>query len=346
MAVEVTLGNTIGAAFLGCIGAAILYGITNLQVFVYYQKYPNDWRFQRISVGVLWFLDSLHLALTIHAVYHYLIDSFGNLAAEEVIFWSFKLQIAVNVVIVLVVQSLYALRVWRLGSHFSRVWPWVVIVSVAGGYAVGILLAVETYAVNTFAALQEIKWAIYSSFATSTAIDIIIAVAICFYLQRSRSGFTVTNFKIVTIMKYVVVSGFLTSACSTTALITFGALPNTLVFLGIEFLLTKLYINSFIAMLNARKNVRDKDTTMTSASKLMTNLSAGQRQGVESTPTTPIDDDKNIIGLLPLAYRSDFTPQRKPSRSRGGDSTPSFGITVHRSVEMRTDSVYPYTHAV
>lgn len=65
--------------------------------------------------------------------------------------------------------------------------------------------------------------------------------------------------------------------------------------------------------------------------------SAGPRQGADSVVPSPIDDDKvgsffailqssykltkyqNVINLLPLAYRSDYTPERKMSRSRGGD---------------------------
>lgn len=34
-------------------------------------------------------MDSVNMALTIHAVYHYVIESFGDLAAEEKVFWCF-----------------------------------------------------------------------------------------------------------------------------------------------------------------------------------------------------------------------------------------------------------------
>lgn len=144
ISVPVTLGDTIGAAFLGCIAASMcvmlpsmslwmltiyvtwsLYGISNLQVFVYYQSYPNDWRFQKYAVRAvlsishvvefLWInylrlgcfslvspfknhkcfakflinrlMDTFHLALTIHAVYHYAIGSFGDFSAQAILFW-------------------------------------------------------------------------------------------------------------------------------------------------------------------------------------------------------------------------------------------------------------------
>jgi len=135
----VTLDNTIGATFLGTVFAAMLYGVTNLQVYLYFQNYRNDWRLQKISVALLWVLDTLHLSLTIAAVYHYLIDSFGSLAALQLVTWSFKLQIAVNVTIIILIQTLYAVRVWKLGRHHQRIWPILVALIVVSGYAIDVV---------------------------------------------------------------------------------------------------------------------------------------------------------------------------------------------------------------
>jgi hypothetical protein len=35
-------------------------------------------------------------------------------------------------------------------------------------------------------------------------------------------------------------------------------LPNDLIWLGLDFLITKLYLNSFLAMLNARNHIRKR----------------------------------------------------------------------------------------
>jgi len=304
MAILPTLGNTIGATFLGTVAAAILFGITNLQVYLYFQNYPKDWRFQKISVATLWILDAFHLSLTIVAVYHYLIDSFGSAAALQVVIWTFKLQIAVNVVIVLLVQTLYAVRVWKLGRHNQRIWPILVALIVASGYAIGIILAVKTYGIKTFAENRKISWIIILSFAQATFIDVIIALAMCFYLMRSKSGFAETNNKIIVIVRMTLISGMLTSACSLVALVTFITMPNNLVFLGVEFLLTKLYINSFLAMLNARQTIRDRDNTSTgnsaSISKIM-NIRTTTTSHVASSGPFDTDDDKNAIHLTPLS---------------------------------------------
>jgi len=304
-----------GAAFLGTIFASIFYGITNLQVYLYYQNYHNDWHVQKYSVALLWVLDTLHLSLTIAAVYHYLINSFGLTPALELVVWTFKLQIAVNIVIICVVQTLYAIRVWKLGRHNQRIWPILVALVVVSGYAIGIVLAVKTYRISTWADISEMSWVIYASFAWTTANDVVIAIAMCFYLIRSRSEFSGTNNKIIVIVRMILASGSLTSACSLAALIAFAAMPNTLVFLGIEFLLTKLYINSFLAMLNARHVVRDQDTATRhslSLNKIMNIRTATSSHVVTSDP---FDSDKfvrNDVPLTPLSeLRSDYAQSHK-----------------------------------
>lgn len=126
-----SLGMTFGAVYIGATVAAILFGITNLQAVIYYKKYPDDWWVYRYSVAILWAFDALHVALGTHALYHYLIDLFGDYIALDDVVWSFKLQILFNLVIILGVQAIYAVRIWRLGHHFYQILPWFVVLSVA-----------------------------------------------------------------------------------------------------------------------------------------------------------------------------------------------------------------------
>ncbi|KZP33107.1 hypothetical protein FIBSPDRAFT_811216 [Athelia psychrophila] len=258
----VTLANTIGAAYIGIVFSAILYGLTCLQAYNYYGRFSRDWTVHRVSVGGLVALDTVHLALSIHLGYYYLIENFSNPAALLTIVWSLKAQIAINVVIIGWVQTLYAIRVFKLGKgHHQKIIPALVLIVVAVGYGSGLVLAVFTYQVEAFAKLDNISWCIILSFAVATFGDICVSGAMCYYLQKSRSGFTRTDSKISLLIQYTLCSGLLTSACSMACLITFTLMPNNLVFLAIEFSLTKLYINSFFAMLNARHSINGKSET-------------------------------------------------------------------------------------
>ncbi|SJL17488.1 uncharacterized protein ARMOST_21040 [Armillaria ostoyae] len=88
---------TIGAVYIGATIAAVFYGITVLQTVIYYKQNPNDpWLF-RYAVALLWILDTLHVALSTHALYFYLIKSFGQYLSLFTIIWSFPLQLVINV---------------------------------------------------------------------------------------------------------------------------------------------------------------------------------------------------------------------------------------------------------
>lgn len=102
-----------------------LFGVTVVQAWIYYGNFPNDWAFQKISVCCfpssrqtpidpnLWrlqfcctswppvsrrlananfmtshrVLDALHLSVTIHSMYHYMIDKFGDVTGLQSVVW-------------------------------------------------------------------------------------------------------------------------------------------------------------------------------------------------------------------------------------------------------------------
>ncbi|PBK59669.1 hypothetical protein ARMSODRAFT_1027215 [Armillaria solidipes] len=116
--------TTFGACYVGTIIAAILFGISNLQVVIYYKRYPNDWWVYRYSVALLWVLDTLHVGLSTHALYFYLITMSGDLIGGlENGLWSMKLQLSLNISLVIYVQWLYVIRLWRLGRFFHKILP-------------------------------------------------------------------------------------------------------------------------------------------------------------------------------------------------------------------------------
>ncbi|KAJ7352094.1 hypothetical protein DFH08DRAFT_857934 [Mycena albidolilacea] len=250
-----TLDNTLGAVFIGVVLSCILFGVSALQVYYYYHYYPHDSLLHKASVALLWVLDATHLSLMIYSSYHYGVRGFGQYAGLNVVIWPVKLLVAINVVVILLVQSLYAYRVWLLGGYHHGVLGYLVAGVVLGGFAIGIVLAYETYTVSSWTNTGDIAWAVESSFAASTMIDIVISVAMCYYLRKSKGMESRLNSRISTLMQYTLSCGVFTSACSIACLFTFILMQNNLVFLALSFLLTRLYVNSFMAMMNARQRV-------------------------------------------------------------------------------------------
>ncbi|PBK62994.1 hypothetical protein ARMSODRAFT_1024294 [Armillaria solidipes] len=233
-----SLGESIGTLYLGSNIASILYGIKNLQGLSYYRRYPNDWWVYRYSVTLLWVLDTLHVTLSTHALYFYLITMFGDLVGDlESDLWSMKWQLYLNVILSLymskganhvlpmkqvilmvVVIGLYAVRLWKLGRHFHKILPWFIALAVIASLGSTIYVVHSIHITPNLASASNIK---------------LQGKDLCFELA------------------YVVPEEN-DSACSLFTLISYVVWPDSLIFLGINFVLSKIYINSLLAMLNSR----------------------------------------------------------------------------------------------
>ncbi|KNZ75372.1 hypothetical protein J132_03412 [Termitomyces sp. J132] len=78
---HIPLDSKLGAAFIGNLIAAVFYGITCVQTYMYSKKSDRDRTWFKGVIYFLWILDTLHLAMISHALYYYLISNFGNLVA-------------------------------------------------------------------------------------------------------------------------------------------------------------------------------------------------------------------------------------------------------------------------
>ncbi|KAJ8481374.1 hypothetical protein ONZ51_g6029 [Trametes cubensis] len=68
----------IGGLLIEMFFAFILYGITTLQTFIYFQKYPGDRFSLKALVATVWILETVHTAFCMEFIYAYLIEGFGN----------------------------------------------------------------------------------------------------------------------------------------------------------------------------------------------------------------------------------------------------------------------------
>ncbi|KAG2031521.1 hypothetical protein BDR03DRAFT_1016007 [Suillus americanus] len=266
---QLHLGNTFGALFIGVIFAAFLFGLSNIQAFFYFQTHRGTGiSFPKLTVAWLWTLDALHLFLIVHCIYYYLVAHYADISVLTEIVWSFKLQIVIDVsgfshvlrppthplqvIIIYGVHLLYFHRIWIVGKGRSRVLPMVVGVIVTLGSGVAISLIWAIYQCHVFSDLITIEWATFMSLGTVAFIDFVIASSLCYLLATSRTGFSSTDSIIAKLVAYIINTGCLTSVCSLTAMITCAVMPHNFIFLGVEFLIAKLYVNSFLALLNAR----------------------------------------------------------------------------------------------
>ncbi|KAF8151021.1 hypothetical protein B0H34DRAFT_159626 [Crassisporium funariophilum] len=252
---KLNLDNTLGAAFLGNILAAVLYGITCLQTFVYYKKSQNDHLSFRLVIYFLWIIDTLHLALVTHGLYFYLVKSYANPSALASPTWSLLSQIVVTCVSDLIVRGIYGRRVWKISGRSIIIASLITFTSIVT-FGAGIAFTSRAFIERTFANFSHISYLLYLALGSAVAADILIAVCLCVSLSRSRTGFKKTDSIVTVLMLYAINSSVLTTLCSMACFITYAIWPMEFTFIGIYVCLSKLFLNSLLAMLNGRSGLQ------------------------------------------------------------------------------------------
>ncbi|RPD65458.1 hypothetical protein L226DRAFT_530957 [Lentinus tigrinus ALCF2SS1-7] len=253
------LDDTLGAAFLGTIATSCLYGITIVQTYIYYKRNESDPAYLKLLVFFLWVLDSLHLALITHSVYFYAVTNFSNLLELTIPTWSILSQIVVTGVSDGTVRGIFCQRVWKLSNR-----NWMLCLAIAVSSLVvfsgSIAFAVKGFSIASFANLSEISDILYVSLGSGVVADVLIAVSMCVLLAKRRTGFSRTDSMVRVLIMYSINTGALTSICAMLCLLTYANMPNNFVFIAFYFVLPKLFLNSLLATLNARRPLRETNS--------------------------------------------------------------------------------------
>lgn len=104
---------------------------------------------------------------------------------------------------------------------------------------------------------QRFSWVFTSGLLLSVLVDIMITTFLCYFLRRNRPRFTDTIRIIDALTLWTIQTGLVTSTVAIATLVCWKIMPSNRVFLGIHFAVAKLYANSLLATLNARKQIRN-----------------------------------------------------------------------------------------
>ncbi|KAJ6516242.1 hypothetical protein C8R45DRAFT_1142012 [Mycena sanguinolenta] len=282
-----SIDNTMGSALLGCIFAAGLYGVSCVQTWYYFNRYGStDHWYIKALVGLVFVCDSVHQALISHTVYWYVITNYSRPEALSNLVWSIlvsvsavdrffvdtraQLEVLFNGLIGLVVQSFLTMRVWRLSNRNKCLTAITVYRSysavidndiakaslVLAEFGCSVAFTIQSMQLHTWEELAQLKGLSMSVNVLGAAADFLIALILVFYLRRSRTGFKKSDTMITKLIMFTVSTGLLTSICALASLVSILVWGQTLIYVAFYFSLGRLYFNSVLATLNARKDIR------------------------------------------------------------------------------------------
>lgn len=316
-----SIGLIYGAMLVGGLLAFGLSGCVNMQFIVYCRVYFREsWRTKSLVI-VIWLLDLSHSALVAVALWDSIIATYGDLSKIDTIPWCIGPAIEVTALITFLVQSFFAYRIYKLQKKKLTVAIPIVALSLARLIMASItnseMLKLKSY--NTF--FQRFSWIFTFGLLLSALVDIMITTFLCYFLRKNRPSFTDTMRIIDTLTFWTIQNGSMTSAAAIATLLCWKIMPSNRVFLGLHFVVAKLYANSFLATLNARKQIwGGKQCSPTNNQPMPIVFVEDFEHGPDSSITQQ--------GSLRLN-----THQPKPIHKRGN----LIEVTVEQNVESKDD---------
>jgi len=322
--------NTLGAVLIGTYVALALYGIVVHQTYRYFRLYPRDQNFVKFSVAAMFSLDSFHSACLIYTVYFYIAQNYlNNLSLLEGV-WSMRIGVVTTGLVSSVSHAFFSIRIYQF-SHNRLILMVVTIVSTA---RLGFALAVTVFSFTTvtFARFEPFAWLYCLALALLIVSDILVTASLCLLLQRSRTGFSRTNSIIDKLLVYLINTGLLTALYNCAVLVCAVSLRTSLVYIGLFNLVSKLYSNSLMAVVNSRHS-------------LVHDASDGSFELQEVIGHVPMDDrpvlhlgDHHVtaISSMVLDQSSIVDSEHKKSNL---DSDISPGPGVHFPLDIKSEHV-------
>ncbi|KAI9440966.1 hypothetical protein H4582DRAFT_2097670 [Lactarius indigo] len=275
MPASLPVDNTLGALFIGTVLSSILYGVTWLQFFSYYNSHCSRDRWSLKSfVAFLMIVDTANLGFVIHETYRVVVTNFGDYKSNALKQppWS---QIAItlsSMVIDVSAQHFYAYRIYRLGGSSAYLPTAISAVSLAAfGFGTGVFLlyswvakALSSSSAYSTTALQHVhdlgrffEEFFIASISCKVLCDLLITVGMVYYLLSNRSQVRRTNNVLNLLVIYSINCGTLHLVFAVSCVALIARSGHTLIYIPPLFIMVRLSFCAFMAILNSRDNLRE-----------------------------------------------------------------------------------------
>ncbi|RDX54116.1 hypothetical protein OH76DRAFT_1479167 [Lentinus brumalis] len=263
LSVVPALDSFLGAWLVGTFASATLQGVLFVQIYSYFRQYPNDPRFVKIWVLVVYFLELVMTVLSMHSCYFYLVTNYLKIAVLlSNIVWSMKIIPVLGGAVTLLTQIFLARRIYVLKRSFRLIALTAVLLTVGlFGEKFQFFWLIDSKSKTAASPQLAASWLASASSCLILAADLMLTFAFIYFLRTNRSGIVSrTNSLLDLLVLYAVSSGLV--LCTVNILNVALALPKTLAYSATSLVLTKLYSITFMVWLNAREPLRDRGIIM------------------------------------------------------------------------------------
>jgi hypothetical protein len=250
------LDSTFGAVFIGLLFSAFFQGLLTVQTYNYYEDFPKDQLRIKLTVALVWFLDTIHLVLIGQSAYHYLVTNWGYQPALVLSTWELSVQILFIGFSTFVCQIFFLNRIWIFSDKNILIVGSVLAICVTTLVLHFVVIA-QLLQSPFIAEIGARRGEIIAVFTAGASADILIAAFMCYYLRRDRQSFLESTKSLIgKVLQYTIATGLATSAFGIATLVAYLARPQGFYFVAIHFCLGRMYTNALLITLNARHKFR------------------------------------------------------------------------------------------
>ncbi|KAF9479831.1 hypothetical protein BDN70DRAFT_664704 [Pholiota conissans] len=237
-----------------------LYGVLSLQVYLYYLAFPRDRLGNKALVYGTYLLETAQVIIFTANGFQTFAVGFGNPQVLNGVqtFW-FAAPMLTGIV-AFIAQIFYAYRISVLSQkrHVAALVTLFSLTQLAASFAIGI----QVKDAGLFSRLLKRRALITVGVwqGSSAACDILIAIAMTYYLKSRDSGIEETHALVTRIIRLTIETGTLTATIAVVSLML-GYLPGQPSYYRTTVsVLAKLYSNSMMVVLNSRMRVVSADS--------------------------------------------------------------------------------------
>ncbi|TFK38471.1 hypothetical protein BDQ12DRAFT_606166 [Crucibulum laeve] len=286
----IDLSGTFAPVYWGFVISLLLGGITVVQAYIYFPRAKDKIGIQlTVSTSVL---DLVSSFLVAYSIYYYLIPRFGSLVPLNSVTPELSAECLVSTAITLISQMYFVYQLISVKRLGKGSWIVICILIFYDYFAVGGIACVATMYIfqhgvlsnrnNTFSV--SVFFGVAKGFGAAT--DILATIAMCVFLTSSKTGMKQTNSMLKALIQFIIHRGALVTLIQTLLLITFYAIPRSLVWLAFHVNVTKLYANTF-CKLNGREHLKERHLGIS------TNISSTHFAAVRDNTKSAADQDEH-----------------------------------------------------
>ncbi|KAK0235368.1 hypothetical protein EDD85DRAFT_73655 [Armillaria nabsnona] len=238
---------------VGAFVTSVLYGVTVMQMYIYYQTSQKDPRWMRLFVFYLLLAETTNTILDVGIVFEPLILRYGS--EIPLIRSPLPLQLTDGVMTVLISTPVQMFMAWRIRIITkSRIPALVIAVFSLTAMAGGIWTTVSVSLQPDYQQFADFRAAPITWLVSSAVTDILVSCFLVYSLSRKRNAFS--NDIISRLIRYNVQTGTITSIAALADAIVFITDSNATVFFSWDLCIAKLYSLSLLSSLNARSSAQ------------------------------------------------------------------------------------------